>query len=352
MGRYFGLVSDAVAKGSSYDDLTLGAVPLPVQAWPVTGANVDPGRQTRERANEIRGGRGTVAPTISRHAPSATVNGRLYPELATTLLYMALGSTSRTGTAPAAFTDAIVPAADSVLYSPGAHLAIERDGLFQQVSGAKLRELTLQFPLDEDATFDASFGGLFLTRPSAPTWPKDFTYLGTPEWPLQLRDAKAFENGSPTAVDCLRGFTVKFEALQREPDFCAGKNVETRTVSGSKYRIWWPDKHRVSARRQITGTVEFTGLDGTREAIADVMRAQQLVVEVYGRDMATTPAAVELLRFVSYALAYTGGGPDALTRDDDINTSLEFGSFIDGSGKDLEVEYVNNKTLPPGVPAA
>lgn len=356
MGRYFGWVADATLAGTGFDDLnTPGpvAVPAPVQAWPVISANVDPGREVRERTNEIRGGRGSVAPTITRHTPTATASLRAYPELTVPLLFQALGATSRTGTAPAAFTDTVEPSADSALYLPGAHIAVERDGLFQQIAGAKLRSLNLNLPLDDDGTVEVEYAGLFLHRPAAPTWPKDFTYLGDPEWVFQLRDAKAYENGSVTSVDCLRGFTLAFNDLQRDPDFCAGKNVENRTVSAKNYRIWWPEKYRVAPRRNITGTIEFTGVDGTREAMADVARAEQIVLSIEARNLATTPAAIETLEITLHQAAFTGGGPGELSRDDDINTSMEFMVAIDqATGDDITIEYLNDNATGVAIPTA
>jgi hypothetical protein len=353
MGRQFGLVADPILAGTGYDDLPVGkAIPAPVQSWPVTNVTVSQGATVRERTDEIRGGRGTAAPLPSQRAPSVTVSGRAYPELLATLLYMALGATSRTGTAPAAFTDKLLPAADSALQLPGAHLSWEMDGLFEQMAGAKLNRLNVTFPLTEDATFEATFVGRWHTPLAvAPSWAPSFTWLGPVEWPLQLRDAATFENGSATAIDCLRAFSIEIPDIYREADWCARKNREDIGTGAAMRRIWWPGGYRLAPRRTINGTLELRGLDQARETKMRVLKAEQLVTEIDARQLATTPASTELFRFTLFNAVQQLSGDRAMNRDDDLNTTVNWTAHLDATGKDIQAEYVNNRSTGITVPA-
>lgn len=359
MGCSLGWVRDAQAKGSSFDDLTSGGVttvPPPVRRLPADRASATPGREVAEKAAEMRGGRATAKPTIRKHAPTAGFDCNAYPEIVLPTLYMALGKTSRTGgPAPAAFTDTIEPMADSSDFLPGAHLAVERDGLFEQVAGWKPSSVTLSLPLEENGTIKAEGSGLYLARPVAPTWPSSTAYLGEEdEWIFQLRDAFLYEGGSSTSVECLRNATLTLSDLQKPAEPCNGKNREWRTVNGHEYPVWHNHKIRAAARRTATLALEFSGTDRAREEKADVLAAEELVLEIEARKLGTTPSSVETLRITAHHAAWSGGGPNDATRDDDINTPLEFGIYLDpASNKDITIEYLNDKaTSPVLVPAA
>lgn len=352
MGRYVGWVADAQAKGSSFDDLTSGGVttvPPPVRRLPASRATTAAGREVAPKTAEIRGGRGEAKPTIRKLAPTASFESPGYPEVVVPALYMALGKTTRTGTAPAAFTDVIEPMADSAVFLPGAHLAVEYDGLFEIVAGWKPSNVSLALPLEENSTIQADGSGLYLARPSAPTWPSSTAYLGEEdEWILQLRDAFLFEGDSETAVDCLRQVTLSFANLQMPAEPCNGKNREWRTVGGREHVLWHNHKIRAAKRREATIAIEFSGVDAAREAKADVLAAEKLVLEIEARKLGTTPAAIETLRITIHQSAWSAGGHGDLSRDEDINTPMTFGVYLDpATGKDIEIEYLNNKTPSP-----
>jgi hypothetical protein len=323
-----------------------------VQSWPVTNVSVSGGLTALDRNAEIRGGRGTPAGRVFRRAPVITVEGLLYPELLATLMLMALGSTSRTGTAPAAFTDRVVPAADSAVQLPGVHLSWEMDGLFEQAAGCKLNSLSCQFPNDGYATFTATFVARWhRPLPVAPTWSMASSWLGTNEWPLMLRDAAVFEGGSSTSLDIVRAFSIEIPDIYRDADFLARKEREDVGTGDSFRRIWWPSPYRLAARRQINGTLELRGLDQARENKMRIMAAEQLVVEVDARPLATTPVATELARFTLFNAVQQPAGDRGMNRDDDLNTSVNWTGNTNQSQQDVQYEYVNNRSTGISVPA-
>lgn len=357
MDRMFGITADPVLAGTGYDDLPTGkAIPAPKQAWPVTSISASDGITARERTDEMRGGRATSAPTTGQQAPTVTVAGRAYPELVTTLLYMALGATSRTGSAPAAFTDKILPADDAAQFLPGAHISWAGDGLYEQGAGAKLQRLALTFPQGEDGTFEAEFRPLwhtFLDAPD-PDWVADFEYLadiGDQEWILQLRDAQAFEGSSATPLECLRSFSMEIGDIYRDPDFCGHKNREDIGTGSTFTRIHWPDTYRRAPRRLVTGSIELRGRDRAREEKARALQSEQLVVEVDGRPLGTTPPATELLRTTLLSQVMQRDGARTINRDDDLNTTMNWSAYANAQGKDVEIEYVSTRATGITIPA-
>jgi hypothetical protein len=358
MARQFGIVADPLLAGTTYDDLPVGkAIPAPVQSWPVQNVTVAGGASDLERIDELRGGRGTPAPKAYKRAPQITVTGRLYPELLAQLLLMALGATTRTGTAPAAFTDKLLPAADTAQQLPGVHLGWEIDGVFDQAAGCKLNSLTTTFPLSGDATFSATFiANWHKLLTATPTWAMDYSWLGTNEWALQLRDAAAFENGSSTAVDCLRSFSLEIPDIYRTGDedrWCARKSREDLGSGATFSRLWWPSKYALQPRRQINGTAGFSGLDQNREAKMRILTAEQLVFETDGRQLATTPSATELFRFSMFRAVQRPAGDRSMNRDDRIDTEVSWTAHVNAAGQDIQAEWVNNRStgivLPPTV---
>src|SRR3954447_24406395 len=94
--RLFGIADDAVAGGSSYDDLTMGAIPDASIFWPVTGGNIDKNIERSGREDEVRGRRAASAPMPFRASPVMTVPVPAYLSVAKKGLRKTLG-----GTAPA-----------------------------------------------------------------------------------------------------------------------------------------------------------------------------------------------------------------------------------------------------------
>jgi hypothetical protein len=357
MGRQFGIVADPLLAGTTYDDLPVGkAIPAPVQSWPVTNVTVAGGASDLERVDEMRGGRGTPAPEAYKRAPQITVTGRLYPELLAYLLLMALGATTRTGTAPAAFTDKLLPAADTAQQLPGVHLGWEMDGNFDQAAGCKLNALTCTFPLSGDATFSATFfANWHKPLTVAPTWAMNDSWLGTNEWALQLRDTAAFEGGSSTAVDCLRGFSIELPDIYRTGDedrWCARKAREDVGTGNDFTRIWWPSKFTLSPRRQINGTAEFSGIDQSRELALRILKAQQFVIEADARPLATTPPSTEVVRFSLLNAVQRPSGDRSMNRDDRLDTPITWTAHNNASKQDVQVEWVNSRSTGIALPVA
>lgn len=356
MARQFGLVADPVLAGTGYDALPVGkAIPAPVQSWPVTSIAVAGGATALDRNSEMRGGRGTPPPKPFKRAPTVTVEGNVYPEQLITLLLMALGATSRTGgSSGAAYTDTVLPAADSALQLPGAHLSWEMDGLFEQAAGAKLQSLSATFPEDGYGTFSATFVARWhKVLTSTPTWDApDFEWLGDDDTPLMLRDVAAFEGGSSTAVDCLRSVSLEIPDIYREADFCARKERENIGAGSGLQRIWWPGGYRLAPRRNVNGSAEFRGLDAARENKQRIMAAEQFVIEVEGRPLATTPVVPEVLRFTAFNAVQQPSGDRTANRDDDLNTTVNWTAHTNDAGQDFQVEYVNNRDEGVAVPAA
>lgn len=351
--RAIGWVADPTAGGSSLDVLRgdprnrgPAAIPDPTQFWPVDTVTVNKGDRRVNRNSEIRADLDNMPEQEFKQAPVVTARGRVYmPLLKTFLRYVTGRRPTTTGVAPAAITTAYEPLGYGTVALPAMHLAVVRDDLYEKVAGCQLVRLRLDFPNDDLATWEAEFHGLYIVRTAEalPAAATDFSYLN-PDWALVLRDAAAYQAGSLTAMDGLRGYVLDFNNQLREPDHHAGKNVLVVPAAGGdrERRLWYPAARRLSAARSITGQIQFWGASEAEEAKNDLARSEQFVFEVEGAPLSTTPASRQMLRSTAFNQQYTGGGPADLTREEDISATYDFGVFrSDAVGKALRFEVVD-----------
>lgn len=355
--RQFGWVDDATVGGSNIDTLRGGPTPDPTveptipdasQMWPVTNASVDKGIVLLERNDEVRGRRGNTPPLEFRQAPVVTVSGRLYHPIMKKLIALVTGGTpATTGTAPAALTRAYLPIGYGNIGLPAVHLSVVRDDQYDKIAGCQLAELALNFPLDDDATFEATFVGLYRRAITATPPAVDFSYLSpagaASEFVYMLRDAQAFIDGSVSSIGGLRGYSLTFNNGLEDPDFWAMRNrlIKAATGTDRERLIWWPQRRKLGSAQTVTGQIMFSDVQAAEEAAHDLSRARQTVFEATGGSIATTPVARNMFRTTAYKTVYTGGGASALQRDGDVTTTYDFGVYVDESiGSDVKFELV------------
>lgn len=350
--RMLGLKNDATSGGSKYTDLSSGVVPQVDDVWPVTGATVEKGVVTLDRNDEITGYRGNPIPEEFRKDPRLTIRGLLYPRLAEKLLFYAMGGTDVvTGTAPAARTHTGKP----IGYSgagilPALLAAVFRDDQCDRLSGLWVNSVTVNFPLEGHATYEAEMWALYHkseTPGTFPTLTRDARDVTT----YKLRDLKAYFAGSPTSVPGVTGFSLTFNNnLVDDPDarFAAGQQVQAITApDATKRRIWWPSQHFLGGSQSISGEINFSTTKQAEDIKHDLALSELLVAEVEGNDLATTPVVKEMLRLTVANAVRTGGGPDDLAKEGLARSSYQYSGHIDlATGTDLTVASINNVTTP------
>lgn len=348
--RAFGWVDDASAAGpggSSLDDLRtlpaapdpteVPAIPDPTQLWPVTSVAVDKGETMIERTNEVRGVRGNVAPDEFRQAPMVTVQGRLYMPILRKLIALATGTVPvTTGAAPTAIGRSYKAVKQGVAALPAVHLAIARDDLYEKVAGCQLTELALNFPLDEDATYSATFGGLYRKQETAPVPNLNFGYL-TPDWAFKLRDAQLLLDAATVGIGSLREFNLTFSNGMRDAEFWPMRNrLRIPAAAGDRERIlWYPERRKLGSAQAITGSVSFFDIQPALETRRELKRAGAAAFQIEGAPLATTPVARQLLELATTQFVLTGGqGANDLDRESDIQSAYDLGIYVDPATTD------------------
>jgi hypothetical protein len=346
IGRFAGLVLDANPGGTNFDTLVAGAVPAPTIFWPLTGFEVDKGETALSHDDLIQLERGEYPEASFKQAPSVTLRGRLFTGLGKKLWQLAQGKAdARTGAAPVASAHVLDAIGMGSALLPAVHLHLYRDGLYERVAGCQLDTFNVSIPNDGDATFEAVFRGLY-RFPDGGTYPTPAAFDDvTNDWVFNPRDSKVFVDGSVTAITGMRGFTIAIDNKLRDPDFDWGANVESLTVGGKEFRIWWPARRRLSTSRTVTGQIQFQDVKVAQDRAHDLRQAQKLEVLSEGPALTTTPAARELLKHTLYLVQYTGGGAGAASRDGDIQTEFDYSAKIDkaNGNRQLRVEIVDQQ---------
>lgn len=324
-------------------------IPAADDLWPVTAATLDRQVTQLDKNDEITGFRGNPPPEEFRKDPRLTVEGLAYPRLLEKLIWFALGSTdSVTGTAPAARTHLSVPlgyGGSGVL--PALFAQMFRDAQEDKMSGGYVNSWTVTFALDGHGTFSAEIWGLYhksATGQTAPVLTRHARDLKS----LKLRDLRAYFAGSPVVVPGVTGFTLTYSnnlVDDSEARFAAGQSIDQITdTDGVLRRVWYPDQHFLGGSQTITGEINFSSVQQLEEVKHDLARVEQLVAEVEGPLMATTPVAKEMMRFTLLNTVRTDGGPDPLAKEGLQRAAYNFGGYIGSTGTDLRVESVNDVT--------
>lgn len=341
--RVFGMVDDATAGGSEFDDLVAGLVPDASEFWPSNGGTFDRGITRTGREEEVRGRRASAPPLPFRAEPTMTIPANLYPSIFKKVAKIGMGGTpTNTGTAPAAITHAYPPLGFGATQLPAVNVQLIRDDLNHKMSGAAVNRFSLAAPLDDNATLEVEFWGLYFAHfaTAAPT----VAFTGLDEEPVFLRDAQMFIDGSMTAVPDLQGFEFSFtNNLQRKP--YAKRNVVSQTIGTPPKlrRLWFPAENKVGASQDVTYGVTLGNTNTTQELAHDFGQVQKLVVELAGLPMTTTPVASKMIRITMYAGVHTGGGSEGLTAREDITSRFEGSAFYsDTDASDVKIELVDN----------
>lgn len=195
--RGFGIAADPVAGGSSYDDLVAGAIPDATEFWPVTAGNLDKGIAVLDRNDEVRGRRSPTPSIPFQAVPAvpATVPAYLSIVAKAMAWCMGGGDTVSGGPDPAPFLHRLAMigyGADTLPKQVMAQLI--RDDANHKASGASINRVSLNFPIDGEATMEVEFHPLYYKNDgaAAPT----VVYTDLSPRPLVLRDAAAWLDGA------------------------------------------------------------------------------------------------------------------------------------------------------------
>lgn len=345
------VITSGTGTAGTVPSISTARITLPdvTDLWPVTSVTVDRQVAHLDRNDEITGFRGNPAPEEFRKDPRQTVEGLAYQRLLENLIWRALGSTDVvSGTAPAARTHLSTPigyGGSGLL--PALFTQMFRDEQEDKMSGCYVNSWTVTFALDGHGTFSAELWGLYHKSRTGATMPV-LTRHARDLKSLKLRDLRAFFAGSPVIVPGVTGFTLTYSnnlVDDSEARFSAGRSVDQITdTDGVLRRVWYPDQHFVGGSQTISGEINFSSVKQAEEVKHDLARVEQLVAEVEGPIMATTPAAKELMRFTLLNTVRTDGGPDPLAKEGLQRSSYSFGGFVGATGTDIRVESVNNVT--------
>lgn len=317
--------------------------------WPVTSITVDRNVTHLDRNEEITGFRGNPVPEEFRKDPRETVSAFAYPRLLEILLWYAMGAADVvTGSAPAARTHLGKPVGyGGTGLLPALFTEVIRDDQIDRLAGGWVNSVTASFSLDGHGSVEAEIWGLYHkseTGGSIPVLTRHVRDIKT----LKLRDLRAYFGGSPVIVPGVTGFTFTYSnniVDDSDARFAAGQSIDQLTDSnGVLRRVWYPNQHFLGGSQSISGEISFSTPKQAEELKNDLAQAEQLVAEVEGGLLATTPAVKEMMRFTIKNAVRTGGSADALAKEGLQKSSIEYGGFIGADGTDVTVESVNDVT--------
>lgn len=324
-------------------------IPAATDLWPVTSVTVERGVVHLDRNDEIWGGRGNPAPEEFRKDPRLTVEGLAYQRLLEKLIWYALGSADVvSGSAPAARTHLSTPVGyGGTGLLPALFAQMFRDAQEDKIAGCYVNAWTVTFPLDGHGTFSSEIWGLYHKSATGQTMPV-LTRNTRDLKSLKLRDLRAYFAGSPVSIPGVTGFTLTYSnniVDDSEGRFAAGQSIDQITdTDGVLRRVWYPDQHLLSGSQTITGEINFSTPQQAEETKHDLARVEQLVAEVEGPLLTTTPVVKEMMRFTLLNAVRTDGGPDPLAKEGLQRSSFSFGGFVGAAGTDIRVEAVNDVT--------
>ena len=357
--RLFGITDDAIPGGSSYDDLLVGAggtelkaIPDATIFWPVTGGAVDKNLERLGREDEVRGRRPALPPMPFRARPVITFPVPAYRSVLEKIVKKALGGTDTVVGTVSPYTHTIDALGFGSTALPAFHIQLVRDDVNLKVSGNSIQRFTMNFPLDGEGTCEVEAFGLYNQMYAAAIPSATFTDVNDV---LMLRDAKAFFD--PTSVPAapgtitgtqipdLQGFEFTW-TNNLNPKFYAGRNISTLAIGTPPLtrKVWWVEENKLGASQDVTFALQFGNPSVAQELAAEYGQIQKLVVDIAGGPIT---GGVELLRVTIYNGEWTGGGADALSARDDLNSRFEGGAFYSqADSKDVKIEFVNSSATP------
>jgi hypothetical protein len=347
VNRVFGIIDDSTAGGTDYDTQVAGYVsgdliPDADLFWPVTGGTFDPGLGRIDRNTEVRGRRANTSPISFRSDPVITVPVAAYRKILEKAFYKLLGQDSVSGgTGSTPYTHALTAVPFGTINLPAAHVQIVRDTLNVKMGGATWNRITLNAPLDGEATAEMEMFGKFFDNYTSDPPVADFT--GESPNPLLLRDAQMFIDGSMSAVPDLQGFTFTFtNNLIRKP--YAGRNIQAKTLNTKVHKLWYPTENKAQAAPDVAYAFQLGNTDIDQETAMWYSQAEKFVVTFTGDALSGMMSGHnELLRITIYNGVNTGGGAGPLSARDDIVSNFDGGAFYStADALDIKVEFVTD----------
>lgn len=345
LDRLFGFSLDAVAGGTDYDGLTLGAVPDATIFYPITGGSFDGGIERIDRNDEVRGRRANVPPRSFRAAPAMTIPLSAYRKAIEKLAYLAMGDVNTTGGGGATpYTHTITTIGYPDVSLPAINMQMVRDTVNIKMAGSTLNRITLDFPLDGEGTIEFEAFGKFHDEFTAASPTPSFTGFGAEVDTLMLRDARFYIDGSVTQVQDLQGFNFAFvNNLIRK--WYAGRNISSKTLGtvGSfgtqRRKLWFPAENKAQAAPDITYSVTFGNTNAAQEVAMWYAQIQKFEFDIVGLPLTGAYSATdEKVTIIIYNSVNTGGGSGALTAREDITSSFDGGVFFsEADSKDIEI---------------
>ena len=319
--------------------------------WPVTGVSVDKNVTHLDRNDEITGFRGNPVVEEFRKDPRLSVSGLAYQRLLEQLWFKAMGGADTvTGSAPAAITHRGAPIGyGGAGLLPALFAQVVRDNQGDKLSGGWINSITTTFTLDGHATYEAEIWFLYHVASSGaviPVLTRNVRDVKT----LKLRDLRAYFNGSPIVVPGVTSFSITYSnniVDDSDARFAAGQSIDQLTDgNGVLRRVWYPDQHFLGGSQSVSGSIGFATTKQAEDVKHDLAQSEQLVAEVEGALMATTPAAKEMMRWTVKNAVRSGGGAADLQKEGLQTSSYEFTGGIGADGTDVFVESVNNIATP------
>lgn len=338
--RLFGIVDDATAGGTTFDSLTMGAIPDSSIFWPVTGGTMEPNIDRTGREDEVRGRRPTSPPIPFRANPVLTVPVPAYLSVAKKGLRKVLGGTDTVVTATGVSTHTLGVLGFGSTALPAVHAQLVRDDLNHKVAGCSFQRASFTFPLDGQGTLEYELWGLYYKNDVAA--PPTATFTGLSTDPLYLRDAQVFIDGSMTAITDLQAFEFSF-TNNLTAKWYAKRNVVTQAIGTPSLtrKVWFPSENKLGAAQDVTYAINFGNTNTAQELARDFGQVQKFVFECAGGPIPATSSS-ELLRITIYAGEHTGGGADALAARDDITSRFEGSAYYsETDAADVKIEVVD-----------
>lgn len=350
INRQVGLARDPVAGGSDFDAVTLnsaGVIPAPTMWLPAKDAPSFSENEVRSNRNtEILGIPANKPEQPWTSQPDATIPCSGYFDIAARGMQQALGTTpTRTGVAPAALTDTFKAMGLGSAQADRFFMQFVRDSLVIRASGMVVAGFNIDLPADNPASIELRYRGLYYQIMSALAGGAGAVTVATPSFSLpstQLRLAQvsAFIDGSitkmPNVISCGLEFMQEYD-----PKFPGGRNLVPDPSVPCNF-VHFPAELKRKARRTITTRLELGETSDAEEIKKYFSRAEKIVLEIAECPIATTPAAVRMIRITTPGVVWTGGA-QAMSATDDITSPFSGAAgYDDVSGYDIQVEVVHN----------
>jgi hypothetical protein len=341
----FGWHGDAVAGGSTYDDLVSGNVPIPNHFWVPTGGNFDDGISQITHDDQVRAFRGKPEPISFKAEPKMTLPLPCYMRIAERALANVLGGVDTvTGSGPYNHDIASLGFGETKL--PALHTAMVRDDEYIRMSGSVIESAQFSFDIGGEGSISVEFWGLFYDY--FDDAPPTATYVGLEQTVpvLMLRDAKIYVDGDVEPLDDVIGFDFGWKNnITADDRHNSGQNVQTDVDDdGNLSKLWHPAVSEVRADPDITYALRLRNPSVAQAQKHRWSRAQAFVVEIDGAPLADPLDGNELLRFTIRKGVHTAKNVGDLQKSGRISAEYTGMAYYDEiAADDVKVEIVSDR---------